>query len=113
MQHVNKRRNVLILVILSISLLTNLFLGYSNYKNTSTFKDSLPWSNNFILTFNNHEYNVTYQTTTDVGNKIEIITFHGWDSGSYSLYAINNSKNNDRIAVKTKLGFLIATIKPY
>ena len=72
MEHVNKRRNVLILMILSISLLTILFLGYNKYNNTSKFKDSLPWSNNFILTFNGHEYNVTDQTTTNVRIKLEL-----------------------------------------
>lgn len=99
-------------MILSISLLTILFLGYNRYKNIATFKDSPTWSKNFKIIFNDHEYNVTDQTTTDVENKIGVMTSHGWESGSYSLYAISNSKNNDRIAVKTKQGFLIATIKP-
>ena len=112
MQNINKHRNVIILMILSILLLTILFLGYKKYEYTSTFKDSLSWSKDFIVTFNGHEYNVTDQTTRDVEDKIGVITSHGWVSGSYSLYAINNSKNNDRIAVKTKQGFLIATIKP-
>lgn len=116
MQYINKQRNTLIVVLICISLLIILFLSFHNGKTVPSFKDSPTWTYNLILTFDGHEYDVTKQTTTDIGNEIGTIFYHGTfqvSSAGYTLYAINNVKTTDRIAVKTKQGFLIAKIKPY
>lgn len=110
MVNIDNRRNVLTLAIFII-FLSILFLIYNRYKVMATFNGSPEWSSELILTFNGHEYNLTDEITTDVGNKIGTITYHGKINNSFSFYAIKSSKNNDRIAVKTKKGFLTATIK--
>lgn len=109
MGHTSNHRKTLILM-LSILLSAIVLLGYDKYKDAITFKESPEWSNELVLTFNGHEYNVIEQTTKDVGDKIGTIAYHGKSGNAYSLYAIKNSKNNDRIALKTKKGFLIAII---
>lgn len=116
MNIINKNRNIFIVVLVCISLLIILFFSFHKDKTVPSFKDSPIWTYNLILTFDGHEYDVTKQTTTDIGNEIGTIFYHGTflvSSAGYTLYAINSVKTTDRIAVKTKQGFLIAKIKSY
>lgn len=78
--------------------------------NTQNFPDEPSWDDSLILTFNGHKYNVTSETTNDVYRIIEYITYHGNDGRVFKIYSINNIDNYDKIAIKTKNGYLVAIV---
>lgn len=94
------------------SIILSLALMFGCYKVTESKELSLPtWSQELILTFNGQQYNVTNKKTNDVIKKIGNISYHGKISAVFDLYSIKNANDYNSIAVKTKEGYLIATIK--
>jgi hypothetical protein len=66
------------------------------------------WSNEYILTYNNHEYTVTDQSTKDIGQIIGEVTYHGNNPGNFRLFSVNYVDDYSKIAVETQIGYLVA-----
>lgn len=68
------------------------------------------WHNEYVLTFNEHNYTVTREITNDIDKKIGSVSYHGNNPGSFYLYSIKNINDFSKIAIETKDGYLIAVI---
>ena len=79
-----------------------------NNQNENTIAAS-EWSDNLILTFKGNTYTVTKDKTNNIDKQIGTISYHGKNGEVFLLYSIINIKNYDKIAVKTKSGYLVAT----
>ncbi|WP_040952069.1 hypothetical protein [Gorillibacterium massiliense] len=64
------------------------------------------WRKDLILTYNGHHYDVTNKRTKKVDKKVGGIAYHGFGL-MFDLYSIKG-KDDSKIAVETKEGFLIA-----
>jgi hypothetical protein len=69
------------------------------------------WANEYVLTYNNHNYTITDQLTADIGQVIGAVTYHGSISGDFKLFSINQIDDYSKIAVQTKIGYLIAIME--
>lgn len=80
-----------------------------NYNPTNSSTKSI-WIENLVLSYKGHNYKVTKETTKDIDNFLEKISFHG-NGTMFNLYSIKNVKNHTQIAVDTKDGYLIAVLQ--
>jgi metallo-beta-lactamase class B len=93
----------LIILALLIPKLTNNQASFNSRKANLSV-----WSEEFVLTYNNHKYTVTEQLTDNIGQAIGAVTYHGDKSGNFRVYSINNIDDYSKIAVETQIGYLIA-----
>lgn len=69
------------------------------------------WYNEYLLTYNDHKYKVTDETTNEIGQVIGNVVYHGNKPGMFKLYSVKGVDSFTRIAVETKEGYLIAIIE--
>ena len=66
------------------------------------------WDPDYILTFDGYSYTVSTNSVTDVGAYLGSVSYHGFHSGGFRLYAVPKVPNQKAIAVQTKSGYLLA-----
>jgi hypothetical protein len=69
------------------------------------------WASEYVLTYSNHKYIVTDQLTTDIDQVIGAVAYHGSISGDFKLFSISQIDDFSKIAVQTKIGYLIAIME--
>jgi hypothetical protein len=106
----------LLILVLSLTVICVFLISCSNIRskevqadaqNSQIDNSASEWSDKLILTFKENTYTVTKNKTNEIDKPIGVISYHG-NGAVFSLYSIKNIDNNDKIAVKTKYGYLIA-----
>lgn len=97
---------VILILVAAVSIPKLQSLRDSNNNASTPWK----WYNEYVLTFNEHNYTVTREITNDIDKKIGEVSYHGNNPGSFYLYSIKNINDFSQIAVETKDGYLIAVI---
>jgi hypothetical protein len=106
----------LFILVLSLTVISVFLISCSNIRskevqadaqNSQIDNSASEWSEELILTFKDKTYSITKEKTNEIDKPIGSISYHG-NGAVFSLYSINNIDNYDKIAVKTKYGYLIA-----
>lgn len=99
------------LIAVILILIAALVFSFAYYSKDNIKSSVLSaWSNDYVLTYNNHRYTVTNQLTYDIGKVIGTVNYHGNNPGNFKLYSIEQADDFSKIAIETRLGYIIAVI---
>jgi hypothetical protein len=105
------KKTTFLLIAIILILIAALVFSFAYYKKDSVKSSVLSaWSSDYVLIYNNHRYTVTDQFTKDIGKTIGTVTYHGNNPGSFKLYSIEQADDYSKIAIETRLGYLVAVI---
>ena len=70
------------------------------------------WYYVFGLTVRGHRYRVTHDTVPRPGRRVAVVSYHGPESGAYTIFSVPGVPVSQEVAVDARQGYLKAVRVP-